>query len=187
MERKVLPDVVKQPSECSEEELESFHRLVLKGDQVENSGLKERIRRNGALLAFHYENGVIIGVTGLKKPNKAHKEKIFGQAAVSEEADNYDLEIGWAFVEKEYRGKGVCPHLIQEIFDSSKSQNFFATAREDNTSVHRVLEKRGFKKIGRPYAGRDNRRCQLFVKSPMPDHELIRGKLRISRACLSAR
>jgi hypothetical protein len=174
----VLRDIVKEPSECNEEELEGFLRLVSKGEQVENSGLKERIGNRGVLLAFHYENGILVGVIGLREPSGAYKRKVFGEAGVSEETDNYDLEIGWAFVEKEYRSKSVCPNLIQRISDASKFRNFFATAHEDNTSIHRVLEKTGFKRIGRPYAGRENKRCQLFVRSKIPDHELIPREVR---------
>jgi RimJ/RimL family protein N-acetyltransferase len=164
-EDRVLCDKIKKPSDCSQKDIDDFYELVLKGGQVEPAGLKERIRRRGRLLAFHYDENDLVGVVGLKKPNEGYKEMIFRKAGVPEEKDNYVLEVGWAFTMKAYRGRGICPRLIHGIFDSTKSQSFFATAHLDNISVHRVLEKTGFKKIGEPYRGRTGEFCQLFTIS----------------------
>lgn len=158
-------DKIKEPSECSEKELEDFRKLVLKGKQVETLGLRERIRNKGKLLAFHYEKGLLVGVVGLKQPIEEYKRWVFREAGVIEDVDNFDLEIGWAFTEKEYRGQGICPRLIQKVFKLSKSKKFFATAHTDNVSVNRVLQKTGFKKIGKRYLGRKNKACQLFVRT----------------------
>jgi len=158
-------DKVKEPPKCSKKELENFYQLVLRGEQVENSGLRNRIKR-AKLLAFHYEEKNLVGIASLKRPNKTYKKKVFIEAGVSEESDKYNLEVGWAFTMDEYRGKGICCGLIQKIVDASGSQNIFATTRTDNLPMQRILEKNGFQKIGKPYPGRTKKYyLQLYTRS----------------------
>lgn len=158
-------DTIKEPSECSKEEMEKFYQLVLKSGEVEISGLRNRIKR-AKLLAFHYEEDTIVGIAALKRPNEPYKKRIFRKAGVSEESVGYNLEIGWAFTMCEYRGKGICSGLVQKILDAYGRQSIFATTKTDNSSMQRVLEKNGFQKTGKPYEGRfDGYYLQLFIRS----------------------
>ena len=156
---------IKEPSECSKEEIENFYQLVLKGGQVEVSGLGNRIKR-AKLLAFHYEENTLVGIAALKQSNQTYKKKVFRKAGVSEDSDKYNLEVGWAFTMCEYRGKGICSSLVQKIVDASGSANIFATTTTDNLQMQRILTKNGFEKVGERYRGRTNEYClQLFTRS----------------------
>jgi len=140
--------------------------MVVRSGEVEILGLMYRIRRT-KYLAFHYEGDRLVAIVGLKRPCKSYKGKVFSKAGVPEGADNYGLEIGWAFTEPEYRRRGICSNLIDAILGKSKSQNLFATTRANNIPMQRNLEKKGFKKIGNLYLGRtSDYSLQLYVYTP---------------------
>lgn len=142
---------IKKPSECSKQEVENFFDLVKKGDEVQTHGLKGLIDK-AIFLAFHYEKSALVGVVGLKQPNKSYKDKIFRKAGVPQESDNYDYEIGWAFTEIEYRGHRICPNLVDKLISKSPSQNIYATTK--NESMKKILKRKGFKKNGHKYNGK---------------------------------
>lgn len=158
-------DKFKEPSECSESELENFYQMALKGEQVVKAGLRGRIE-NAKLLAFHYERDTLVGVAALKKPSEDYKQRVFRKAGVPEEVSKYNCELGWAFTEKKYRGKGIGSGLVQKIIDKFGFQNIYATTKTDNKSAKRILGKSGFRAIGQPYQGTINRRSklQLFIR-----------------------
>lgn len=160
-------DKIKEPSECSEKEIKDFYQKVLEGGQVDPFGLKDRIKR-AALLAFHYEENTLVGITALKRPDETYKKEVFRKAGVSKESDKYNLEIGWAYTTKEYRGRGICSSLIQELIVASVSQNMFATTKTDNLPMQKILKRNGFQKTGKSYLGRTSGyHLQLFTRSKM--------------------
>lgn len=157
-------DKIKEPSGCNKEEIDIFYQLVLKGEQVEKAGFRDRIER-AKLLAFHYEGNTLVGVAALKRPNETYTKEVFRKAKVSEESGKYNLEVGWAFTIKEYRGKGICCGLVKKIVDASKSENIFATTKTGNLQMQKILEKNGFQKVGETYRGRtDEYYLQLYVR-----------------------
>ena len=163
VEKVRMCDKIKEPSECSEKEIEDVYLLAKKGGEVDPLGLRNRIRR-AKYLAFHYEQNELVGIVGLKRPYETYKKVVFKRAGVPKEAEKYSLEIGWAYTKCVYRGKGICTGLIQKILEKSESENFFATVRTNNPAMHRVLEKTGFRRIGKPYHGRTNHSIQLFIR-----------------------
>jgi RimJ/RimL family protein N-acetyltransferase len=159
-----MHDIIKEPSECSEKEIEDFFLLVKKGGEVGLHGLVERIER-AKYLAFHYEQDELVGIVGLKRPSENYKNKVFRNAGVPKEGKKYSLEIGWAYTDRSYRSKGICTILVQKILEKFESESFYATVRIDNVAMHKVLKKTGFKGIGKLYQGRTNNYIQLFVRT----------------------
>lgn len=157
-------DKIKEPSECSKKELEDFYQLVLEGEQVEISGLRDRIK-TAKLLAFHYEGNILVGIAALKHPNETYKKKVFKKAGVPEKSDQYNLEIGWVFTKPKYENRGIASGLVRKIVDIFESQNLFAMTKKGHLSMQRILEKNLFRKIGKPYQGRNGKYClQLFTR-----------------------
>jgi len=158
-------DKIKEPSECSEKEIEDFYQKVIDGEQVDPFGLRDKIKR-ASLLAFHYEENTLVGIAALKRPNETYKKEVFRKAGVSKESDKYNLEIGWAYTTKEYRGRGICSGLIQKLIVASASQNIFATTKTDNLPMQKILKRNGFQKTGKSYQGRTSGyHLQLFARS----------------------
>ena len=165
----IMRDEIKKPSECSEEEIENFCRLLLmqKNGRIGKSRFKEMIKR-AELLAFHHEDGNLVGILALKRPGEKYRKNVFEKAGVPEEAEKYSLEIGWAFTVEKYRNMGIFSSLNEKLLAASGSRNIFATTRADNLPVQRILKTNGFKKTGRPYRGRGEYNLQLFT--------LLKGK-----------
>jgi RimJ/RimL family protein N-acetyltransferase len=156
---------IKEPSECSEKEIEDFYQKVLDGEQVDPFGLRDRIKK-AVLLAFHYEENTLVGIAALKRPNETYKKKVFRKAGVSKESDKYNLELGWAYTIKEYRGKGICSSLVQKLISALGSQNIFATTRTDNFPMQVILIKNGFQKTDKPFKRKNSTyNLQLFTRN----------------------
>lgn len=154
---------IKKLSECNEEEINNFLQLVERSEEVERYELRKRIER-AVLLAFHYENNILVGIAAIKQPYKTYAKRIFKKAGVSEKYNNYKLEIGWAFTIPEYRRNRICFNLIKKLISTLQLQNIFATTRTDNLSMQKILVRNGFKKIGDSYLGRTGvYRIQLFM------------------------
>jgi hypothetical protein len=163
---------LKPPTKCHRKELDDFHRLALKSEQVESYRLGERIRK-AKLLAFHYIDDKLVGIVALKRPNETYKKGVFRKAGVNEESEKYSLELGWAFTLKKHRGSHICSNLVRKIVNVLGSQNMFATTRTNNLSMQKILMKNGFKKMGKPYKGRTDAYClRLFARTTT----LSRGK-----------
>lgn len=155
-----MSQIIKPPSECTEHEIKRFKEMVLQGCQVTEGGLEDLIEQ-AALLAFHYEGDQLAGVAAVKNPRNEYKKRVFREAGVVEQADEFNLEIGWAFTLKEYEGRHINSNLIQKLIEKSESQNMFATASTTNNRMDRILTKFGFEKTGIPYQGRTDQ-LQLY-------------------------
>lgn len=80
-------DVIKPPSQCTDKELEAFYDLLVRGGEVEERGLRDRVRR-AKLLAFHYENQRLVGIAAIKSLEN-HKNQVFLRAGIKEESTKY--------------------------------------------------------------------------------------------------
>lgn len=155
---------IKKPSKCTEEELNEFYKMVVEGGQVEVRGLRERIKR-AAFLAFYYERKVLIGIGALKRPQESYKKKVFRRAGVPGKSGEYELELGWVYIKPEHRRRGVCSSLLHQLILMTGSKKVFATTRKDNFPMKRVLERIGFRKVGKPYKlDNDTSVLELFVR-----------------------
>lgn len=157
-------NIIKKPLECSKKEKEDFYDLVVKCDEVDKNGLKERIE-GAKLLAFHYENINLVGTAALKCPDEDYKKDKFKRAGVAEQSDNYNLEFGWACTEEKYRRKGIGSGLIQQILNCEGSQCIYATTKERNNKMQNILEEKGFKKIGNHFLSSKGHYLLLFTRA----------------------
>lgn len=153
----------KKPVECSADELQSFKDFVLDGDEVEPAGLDDRIAAAESLL-FLAKDGDIKGVAAIKNPNDHYKDSVFAKAHAPENAEGFCLELGWVFVDSSVRGNGYSHNLVERAIAIADGQPIFATSRNDNQPMHKVLMKHGFRKCGVQYASnRGNHHLVLFL------------------------
>lgn len=77
--------------------------------------------------------------------------------------DQYFLESGYAFTVESCRGQGISSKLLAYLLDEVK-ENVYATTKDENHSVHRVLQKNDFIKLGNLYKSeRGDYFLQLWV------------------------
>ena len=163
-ERMASNTTSKRPSECTSAELDSFAALVRLGGQVYTDGLRERIAAADRL-AFHDQNGKLVGVAGLKNLPHSYRAGIFRQAQSARSAGDFPLELGWVVVAPDHRGRGISGRLVQALLEAALERNVYAISHTDNTPIHRALERHHFAREGVPYpsAIQPRQTVQLFI------------------------
>lgn len=150
-----------KPSECSLEEIQAFHDLVLKGRQVNPDTLMDTIK-NCALLGFIYNEDSIISIASIKNPNDGYKRKIFRSAKVEELANEITYEVGHAYTVPEHRKKGHHFALLNALIEHLPNERFYATTK--NQEVPSLLLKAGFEQVGSPYKNKNGETLLLFTR-----------------------
>lgn len=138
--------VVKPADEFSESELCAIEALVAEGGEVQNQNLRPGLRRAICLGAV-FDGERIVGV-GAVKHNDTHRETIACSSGI--DLTLYRSEIGYVYVRPEYRGKCLAANLFEKLL-SKCPEGSFATTREDNQPMQRILEKSGFTRAGKPW------------------------------------
>jgi ribosomal protein S18 acetylase RimI-like enzyme len=62
--------------------------------------------------------------------------------------------VGYISVKKQSRGRGLGKRLTESLVKKCKG-SLFATTRELNTPIHRILEATGFRKVGEPWPSKE--------------------------------
>lgn len=144
-----MPIQPKRPCECTENEIREFVSEVKKGNEVESSGLINRVKNADILVFARDTNLNLIGVGAVKCPKRSYLNRIFSKAGVSAESSKYKLEIGYFYVDPNYRKNGIGSKIMQAINQHLHGENCFATTKSD--TMQNILTKYGFQKIGKEY------------------------------------
>ena len=111
----MINTVLKKPSECLPNDLDSFETLVKEGGEVQTAGLRNRIRKAKWLIFLVEANTILVGIAALKKPKKTYKNGIFKKAKSSVNPDEFMYEAGWVFVKTEFRGRRYSQLLLETV------------------------------------------------------------------------
>ena len=123
--------------------------------------LAERIAIAYKLAAMEVD-GNLVSVAALKNPTPARTERTFTKAKTSGH-DGFSLELGWVFTDEPYRGRKYCPALLEELL-STVEEPIYATARQENFGIRKILPHFGFENVGVPYEGRKKAMISLFTR-----------------------
>lgn len=156
--------ITKEPSACSQTELDDFRSLVLAGGEVTARGLEAHIG-NARLLIFLLKDTCLIGIAALKSPRQKYKNGVFQKAHATARPNDFPIELGWVFIIPSARGGGLSYKLVKTAVDASKGCGIFATSRTTNVAMHKALVAHGFVNNGQAYASkRTNHELVLFVR-----------------------
>lgn len=144
-----MKTVVKQPHDCSPQELDEFESLVLQGGEVTPNGLSRRIKKAEQLVFC--DRNPVIGVGAVKNPNDGYRTSVFTKAGVLEQLENFKFELGWLYTSPAARGEGVGNQLMEAAIRVSGAGGIFATTRFDNDAMHYLFDKYSFEKLGEAY------------------------------------
>jgi hypothetical protein len=145
---------IKDPSNCSEEELLTFEEMVLSSSNIIKEGFRERILKAKAL-GFVFEESRIVAVAALKKPSDDYKNKVFSKAGIGDRANLYKYEFGWVHVLPKHRNKKYGSILTATLLALANINNepVYAMTIHDNNNIKKVLENNKMKEIGTRYHG----------------------------------
>jgi RimJ/RimL family protein N-acetyltransferase len=153
---------IKPPSECTDKEIQSFFNLVKKGGEVNINTLEAGIRR-ACLLAFCYVNQELAGVAALKNAYQGYQNNVFERAGEPKLAEKFQSEIGYIYTGEKYRGRHICPNLMQHLMDNSVDK-IFSTVRMRNKNMIKIIRKLGFRQIGHRFVGKQQDKGRYFVQ-----------------------
>jgi GNAT superfamily N-acetyltransferase len=147
--------VVKKPSECSENELNSFEDLVKKGGEVAVAGLRNLIKKAKYLIFLFENDRILAGIAALKEPNIGYKKKVFKKAGSPENPDEFTFEAGWIYVEEKFRAQRYSRLLLEEVLRVGGNRHIYATTRENNEAMKRTNLHYGLEQSGHSYASEE--------------------------------
>ncbi|MEZ5831664.1 MAG: GNAT family N-acetyltransferase [Dongiaceae bacterium] len=145
---------VKSPLQCTDAELSAFCDLVIQGGEVTADGLLGRVRR-ARTLAFCYVDGALAGVAALKIPGAHYRGEVFQSAEVKLDPEQFPIELGWVFVLKDYRRRGLSADLVARLL-SDVDANVYATSKSGNAAMHHTLRRFGFSGLGEEFPSKEN-------------------------------
>lgn len=156
---------VRKPHECPDTVIEEFVRIVEKAGEVGN-GVGQRVRR-AAFLGMIYVSDQMVGTAAIKNPASTYRNKVFCRAGVGNIAEKYHFELGWIHILPEYRGNGYANTLVETTLRNLRHKGAFATTRESNSRMQRVLERVGFEGCGTHYVSSqaENEFLALYVRN----------------------
>lgn len=145
---------IKSPKDCNESELAEFKKMVLKGGEVTERGLSDRIADAKKLAFIYSDEGKLVAVGGIKTPNSSYKKGVFNKANVTGQED-YNSELGWIYVSENERNCGYGRSLMELINNELSGKICYATTRKDNKYMLCLLERFDFVKDGHSYRNND--------------------------------
>jgi GNAT superfamily N-acetyltransferase len=165
----MLTSAIISPSDCPEQALADFEKLVVEGGAVNPQGLGERLRKASRLL-FLRADDQLIGVGALKHPRPAYRSRVFADARATVSADEYPVELGWVVVAKSHQGRRLSTRIVGELLPFAKNENIFATTRADERILSFAFDY-GFKINGKPFPSGHGYDLVLYLRNA---HDYLR-------------
>jgi len=154
---------IKNPKNCSQDEIRQFAAMVTAGGEVDLSLLNKGLMR-AYILAFEDDGEKPVAVGALKNPLVSYKKKIFTKSSSGLNANEPWLEMGWFYTIPEARKQGHAFKIMKALCSEAYGKKVYATVRSDNKAAQALLNKAGFKRIGEKYAStRGNYELSLFI------------------------
>jgi hypothetical protein len=139
---------VKSISEVSEGDFVSFRDLIRKGTEIFPKTFQELSERAKYLAFFYNDDGLLIGIGGLKVPKAEQRDKVFEKVRSSFEPNKFTSEIGWVRVEDGHHERGIEKEIVKELLDRTGKESVYSLLRADNAELVSILKEHKFRKTG---------------------------------------
>ena len=154
--------IIKRPQDCTKSDIKQFEKLVVEGGQVNTDGLDKKIKEC-MFLAFCYANNELASIAALKNKSAEYVESVYAKTGEANSKSLPLIEIGYCFTNHHHRGKKYNSNLVDKLLLKVKDKSVFATT--GNPVMKSFFEKRGFRRVGKPYAGIYNKDIILYFKN----------------------
>lgn len=132
----------------------AIKELIEKGGQVDMSCFDGGWDRN-PIVATIWNEDHLVACGALKLPTPNYKQKLFVERA--ESGFHYETikhELGWIVTDEAYRGRGFCANIVKMLLTYKGLETerpLYATTRQDNNAMQKVLKCNGFCESGKPF------------------------------------
>jgi GNAT superfamily N-acetyltransferase len=156
------------PAACSKHDLAEFAELVRQGFPGAVN-LDARILEADLLGLYRVADGRLVAVAALKRPDEQHRCALFVGAGFAVHAAEYELDLGWIFVDPALRRCGIASHLCSRLLSQVPNTGVFATTRPSNGAMLSILRAHDFTQIGTPFLHPHRKEhLVLFVRPRTP-------------------
>lgn len=131
--------IVKQPKQCTRQELDMFYTLVLKL-WLSSPYFIRRICRSH-LLGLCIDNEHIVWISAIKRPQRTRKDKITTLTKIWLSKNMW--EYGYVYVQSKYRWLWITKKLYTLLIKKTHIP-LFATVKKNNIPMKKLLEGFGF-------------------------------------------
>ena len=132
------------------EDQNKIKSLIIKGNEANNNLVEDRLYTS-ALTAYFKDNNKIIATSTIKMPKVSYINTIFDKALSKLDPLDYIFELGYVFVDLDYRNQKLASTLCSELVQRFKTENLFSTTRTDNLGMQSILDTLGFIPNGNTY------------------------------------
>lgn len=125
-----------------------FAELLEKQNKVQGNLLEKVDRCKEICIAFLKE--VPIGIGGIKK--KTVSAFSIEKANLMELEKDFDWELGYIFIEKDYEGKGISSNIVKRLLERNENNNLMASTEiTKNPAMVAILNKNNFYQKGQSW------------------------------------
>jgi hypothetical protein len=138
--------------------------LIIKGNEANNNLVEDRLYTS-ALTAYFKDSNKIIATSTIKIPEVSYINTVFDKASSKLNPLNYTHELGYVFVDFDYRNKKLASTLCSELVQKFKTENLFSTTRTDNLGMQSILDTLRFIPNGDPYPSINQEKLlRIYIK-----------------------
>lgn len=142
--------------------------LIKIGNEANSELIMERLENSLVTAWLQLENR-IVGTATIKRPELAYRAYVLGQAAFHFLPETITLELGYIYIESEFRKQGHAWQMCHALMNLISEETVFATTRTDNLGMKAILHKLHFNSEGNTYENRSKTKfLQLYVRKPSP-------------------
>lgn len=151
--------------EMAEKDQVEIQGLIIKGNEA-NASLVENRLYSSALTAYFKDGDSIMATTSIKIPESYYVNEVFDKALAYLNPSKYIFELGYVFVESQYRNQKLASILCSELLNNFKKEYLFSTTRTDNLGMKSILNALGFVPSGISYLSLTKTKLlQLYLRN----------------------
>lgn len=140
------PVKVVTPQELTKEEFAAVRALILEGAEVDDAHLSDYLKSSHrtSLIA---RDGQLACAGAIKAARPAYIRTISRKSGFQLEAQNCVGEYGYVVTKAAFRKQGLASALSAVLLKSLNG-TLYATTRDDNPGIHKVVRENGFQHVG---------------------------------------
>lgn len=137
--------MILSPEMVTDKQRAEIIELLAAGGESYMVDIDRKLQENVKTFILAYDGDKMIGVRALKIPDIKYMESVFERCGHPEVS--MGLEIGYACVSEDYRGKGIYREMTEEML-KFVDKSVYSVTRENNHGVIKTLTSLGFEILG---------------------------------------
>ena len=148
------PVKVVTPQELTKEEFAAVRALILEGAEVDGTRLSDYLRSSHRI-ALIVREGHLACVGAIKAVRPDYIESIARKSGYALQVENCGGEFGYVVTKAAFRKRGLANALSAALL-ASFGWPLYATTRDDNPGIHKIVRENGFQHVGEKWRSREH-------------------------------